>query len=134
MAQNASLDGLMQTAINGRKSHRPLLSGVVVGDTVEALTLGTTSGEPVVVAKTRIESMAVSAVSVMPEGILKALSAQELRDLLTYLLLPRPCVETYYWCHSNCYRSFLPSPETGVSTIRWNLKIVMVAKIGRAHV
>jgi len=73
-----------------RLKNGDVLSGIVAGDTAEALTLGTTSGEPVVVPKTRIESMAVSSVSVMPEGILKALSPQELRDLMTYLLMPPP--------------------------------------------
>ena len=64
--------------------------GIVLEDTPQSLTLGQVSGENVVVPKNNIAAMKASAVSLMPEGLLTSLSAQQQRDLMTYLLTEPP--------------------------------------------
>ena len=49
------------------------------------LTLGIGTGERVVVPQAQVVSLRESAVSVMPEGLVKPLKPQELRDLFSYL-------------------------------------------------
>jgi putative membrane-bound dehydrogenase-like protein len=61
-----------------------LVSGIVVEETERALTLQTPT-ERVVVSKADIEERKVSPVSMMPEGQLEKLRADELRDLVAYL-------------------------------------------------
>jgi putative heme-binding domain-containing protein len=63
-----------------------VLSGVIVKSTPEALELATAKGDPVRVERARIERLEPSKLSIMPEGLLKALNSAELRDLMTFLL------------------------------------------------
>lgn len=62
------------------------ISGVVVSETGKQLTLGQPSGENLIIQKTRIARRAASSLSLMPEGLLKALGANERRDLMAFLL------------------------------------------------
>ena len=61
-------------------------NGVILDDTPEKIVLGQATGQSLVIEKSRISSMKASAVSLMPEGLLKTLSAQQQKDLLTFLL------------------------------------------------
>ena len=67
-----------------------LMTGVVIGDTPEALTLGDATGKPNVIPKSKVSSIKASAVSLMPEGLDKALGDVAMKDLLTFLLMPQP--------------------------------------------
>jgi putative heme-binding domain-containing protein len=67
-----------------------VVSGVIAGEADGRLSFGTATGEVVVVERSAIESLKPSAVSVMPEGLLKTLSAAELRDLMAFLLTEPP--------------------------------------------
>ncbi len=66
-----------------------VMAGVVhtVGNT---LSISDTSGKTVEVDRSQVESMAASPVSTMPEGIVKQIGAERMRDLMTYLLTPAP--------------------------------------------
>ena len=65
-----------------------LVAGIVVEETDRAVTLQTPT-ERVVVSKADIEERKVSPVSMMPEGQLEKLTADELRDLVGYLGSPK---------------------------------------------
>lgn len=62
-----------------------MLSGVIADQSGGNLTLATTTGERTVVPQAQVVSMRESAVSLMPEGLVKPLMPQELRDLFSYL-------------------------------------------------
>ena len=61
-------------------------SGIVLEDTAQALVLGQVSGENLTIPKGTIAGMKASAVSLMPEGLLQALTPNQIRDLMTFLL------------------------------------------------
>jgi putative heme-binding domain-containing protein len=61
-----------------------LVSGIVVEETDRALTMQTAT-EKVVLARGDIEDRQVSAVSMMPEGLLDPLTPDQFRDLVAYL-------------------------------------------------
>ncbi len=65
-------------------------TGVILNDAPERLVLGQVTGANLVVSKNNIASMKASSVSLMPEGLLKNLTAPQQRDLLTFLLTPPP--------------------------------------------
>jgi putative heme-binding domain-containing protein len=67
-----------------------VLSGVIVDQAGGNLTLGISTGERVVVPQAQVDSMRESAVSLMPEGLVKPLKPQELRDLFGYLQSEKP--------------------------------------------
>ena len=67
-----------------------MLSGVITEQTSANLTLATSVGESVSVPQSQIASLRESAVSLMPEGLLKTLQPQELRDLFSYLQSATP--------------------------------------------
>jgi putative heme-binding domain-containing protein len=67
-----------------------LETGVIVLETPEAITLGQVTGKSLEIARTRIAKVKPSSVSLMPEGLLKGLSNQQQRDLLTFLLTSPP--------------------------------------------
>ena len=62
-----------------------VLSGVIVDQAGGNLTLGVSTGERVIVPQAQVVSLRESAVSVMPEGLVKPLKPQELRDLFSFL-------------------------------------------------
>ena len=62
------------------------LSGVISRRTEDAIYLGTADGKEIRVAKSDIEQILPSSTSVMPQGLDKQLTEQELSDLITFLL------------------------------------------------
>ena len=71
------------------KGREPMF-GVLLDSTDQAVVLGQVTGESTTIPRNNISSMKASAISLMPEGLLKNLSAQEQKDLLTFLLKPEP--------------------------------------------
>lgn len=63
------------------------LAGVLLSDVTNEVVLGVVSGESVHVAKKQLSSMKPSALSLMPEGLLQTLNSQQLKDLMTFLLV-----------------------------------------------
>jgi putative heme-binding domain-containing protein len=59
--------------------------GSVAEETAAGLTLANVSNERTTVARDAIASMEDSGISLMPEGLLHALTPQELRDLFSYI-------------------------------------------------
>lgn len=66
------------------------ITGTRVGDTTTELHIAQPGGVVAKIKKADIAKTAPMTLSLMPEGLDKALSAEELRDLMTYLLLPSP--------------------------------------------
>ena len=67
-----------------------VLSGVIIEPSGGALTLATGTGETMLIPRSQVVALRESAVSLMPEGLLKPLKPQELRDLFRYLQQPQP--------------------------------------------
>ena len=67
-----------------------MLSGVIIEPSGGALTLATGTGETMLIPRSQVVALRESAVSLMPEGLLKPLKPQELRDLFRYLQQPQP--------------------------------------------
>jgi putative heme-binding domain-containing protein len=65
-------------------------TGVILSDSAEKLVLGQVTGKSIEIARDKIVRAKPSAVSLMPEGLLKGLSGQQQRDLLTFLLVTGP--------------------------------------------
>lgn len=61
------------------------LTGFLIENKPPSVTLRDASGQSIVIARERIESLQASRVSLMPEGLLDALSEQQIRDLFAYL-------------------------------------------------
>jgi putative heme-binding domain-containing protein len=100
-AQRANLDYVLENLIDpgalvGKNYQMTLvtlddgrvLSGVIDVESDATVTLKTTSGN-MTIAKSDIENLTTSPVSMMPEGQLDKLSFDELRDLVAYLRSPR---------------------------------------------
>src|SRR5207253_1263263 len=51
--------------------------------------LGQVTGTNLTIPKTNVAAMKPSAISLMPEGLLKTLTPQQQKDLFAFLLLPR---------------------------------------------
>jgi putative heme-binding domain-containing protein len=62
-----------------------MLTGVIAEQSGGNLTLGIATGERIVVPQTQVTAMHESAVSIMPEGLVKPFRPEELRDLFAYL-------------------------------------------------
>ncbi len=62
------------------------LSGLVAGQDKTTVTIRDSEGRNTKIDRKRIEEMHASPVSIMPEGQLKALKDQEIRDLFAYLM------------------------------------------------
>jgi putative heme-binding domain-containing protein len=65
-------------------------TGVILSNTVEKLVLGQVTGQSVEISRAQIVRAKPSAVSLMPEGLLKGLNSQQQRDLMTFLLVTPP--------------------------------------------
>lgn len=63
-------------------------SGVVLRRSDDLVVLGDVKGKEIAIPKANIADMKASAISLMPEGLLKGLDAQQQKDLLTFLLKP----------------------------------------------
>ena len=62
------------------------ISGLVAGQDKTTVTIRDAEGRNRRIARTRIDEMHASPVSIMPEGQLKAMKDQEIRDLFAYLM------------------------------------------------
>jgi putative heme-binding domain-containing protein len=62
-------------------------TGVILHNN-DDLVLGQVTGKELKIPKSKVASMKPSAISLMPEGLLKPLTAQQQKDLFTFLLLP----------------------------------------------
>ncbi len=69
-------------------------SGVLLKNDRTQVVLGRADGKSLTIPKNRVEGMKASTISVMPEGLLKALDAQQQKDLMTFLLTATPKAET----------------------------------------
>ncbi|HEY7153992.1 MAG TPA: PVC-type heme-binding CxxCH protein [Gemmataceae bacterium] len=67
-----------------------LLSGLLVDKDNQVVVLRGADGQSVTVRQTQIEEMAAQKKSLMPEGLLKDLSEQQVRDLFAYLRSTQP--------------------------------------------
>lgn len=70
------------------------LSGVIHSDGT-SLRIGDSKGDVTIVARSDVESITASTVSVMPEGIPKVIGPDKMRDLLTFLLTRTPAMPDY---------------------------------------
>ena len=66
------------------------LTGVLVENSAQRVLLKTEGGKQVAIAKTDIDLLEESPISLMPEGLEKQLEKQELADLIAFLALDRP--------------------------------------------
>lgn len=69
------------------------VAGTRIGETATELHIALPGGIVARVVKNHIAKTEPMAVSPMPAGLDKALTPEELRDLMTYLLTPRPSKE-----------------------------------------
>jgi putative heme-binding domain-containing protein len=67
-----------------------VLSGLVVEDTPERIVLKMQGGKTETIPRSDVEEDAVSPLSLMPEGLERQLSPQELADLIAFLSLDKP--------------------------------------------
>jgi putative heme-binding domain-containing protein len=67
-----------------------MLSGVIADQSGGNLTLGLATGERIIIPQVQVQSLRESTVSIMPEGLVKPLKPQELRDLFGYLERKQP--------------------------------------------
>ena len=65
-------------------------SGVLLKNDRTQVVLGQASGQSLTIPKSKVAGMKASAVSIMPEGLLKTLDAQQQKDLMTFLLTTPP--------------------------------------------
>ena len=65
-------------------------TGVMIKNNRDEVVLGQVTGKNLSIPKEKVAGMKASAVSLMPEGLLKALDAQQLKDLMTFLLTIPP--------------------------------------------
>ncbi len=62
-----------------------VVSGLIAEETANAVTLKRAEGATDVIPRARIESIASTGLSLMPEGLEKGLAPQDLADLIAYL-------------------------------------------------
>jgi putative heme-binding domain-containing protein len=70
-----------------------VLSGIVVERDKNVLVLRGADGKTVALSRSEIESEQTAATSLMPQGLLKGLSDQDLRDLFAYLRTTQPLID-----------------------------------------
>ena len=67
-----------------------VLSGLIAGETANAITLLRQDGRQDVLLRSEIEAVAASGRSLMPEGLEKEINPRELADLIAYVVALRP--------------------------------------------
>ncbi len=77
-------------AYNVQLTDGEMATGVIMQDTPDNLVLGQATGQNLTIPKSHITSMKSSPLSLMPQGLLQALTAQQQKDLLTFLLTAPP--------------------------------------------
>jgi putative heme-binding domain-containing protein len=78
------------TAFNLELTDGESLSGVLLADAGGTLTLGDATGRALKVDRKTVKSVKPATLSLMPEGLDKALGEAAMRDLLTFLMYPPP--------------------------------------------
>lgn len=66
-----------------------VVTGAIQGDN-DTVRIGDTNGNITTLRREDIEELRASTVSIMPEGVVSKLTEEQLRDLLSFLLLPPP--------------------------------------------
>jgi putative heme-binding domain-containing protein len=61
-------------------------TGVLLKNERDEVVLGQSTGKELTIPRGKVASMKASTVSVMPEGLLKGLDPQQMKDLMTFLL------------------------------------------------
>lgn len=79
---------ILVTTTDGR-----VLTGVLVEKDNQVVVLRGADGQNVTVRKTQIEEMGAQKKSLMPEGLLKDLKEQQVRDLFSYLRSTQPLAD-----------------------------------------
>jgi putative heme-binding domain-containing protein len=74
------------TAFNIELKDGDVLTGVIMGDAADALTLGNANGQPIRVPKNTVKSVKPASLSLMPEGLDKGIGEAGMKDLMTYLM------------------------------------------------
>ena len=74
------------TAFNITTKDDESLTGFITENKPQSVTLMDPTGHAIVIAREQIQSLQASRVSLMPEGLLDALSEQQIRDLLRYIV------------------------------------------------
>jgi putative heme-binding domain-containing protein len=69
-------------------------TGVLLKNDHEKVVLGQVTGASLAISKTNVAGMKASSISLMPEGLLKLIDAQQQKDLFTFLLTPKPKTTT----------------------------------------
>ncbi|MBI2805112.1 MAG: c-type cytochrome [Planctomycetes bacterium] len=69
------------------------LTGIVIEKDARVVVLRTSEGQRIVLPKNEIETLTVSGISLMPEGLLSGMTDQEVRDLFAYLRSGQPLNE-----------------------------------------
>jgi putative heme-binding domain-containing protein len=64
------------------------LTGLIVEQSGDALTLVDAQNQRTVLSRIDVKEVEASSVSLMPEGLLEALTPEQVRDLFTYLQAP----------------------------------------------
>jgi putative heme-binding domain-containing protein len=73
-------------AYNLQLTNGEVETGVLLANSDEEVVLGQVTGKNLTIPKAKVTSMKASAISLMPEGLLKGLTEQQQRDLLRFLL------------------------------------------------
>ena len=63
-----------------------VITGVPLKETATEMIFGDLNGQPLTIKRDRITETKASSVSLMPEGLLQAMSEQQVKDLMTFLL------------------------------------------------
>jgi putative heme-binding domain-containing protein len=63
-----------------------VITGVPLKETAAEMIFGDVNGQPLTIKRDRIAETKASTVSLMPEGLLQAMSEQQVKDLMTFLL------------------------------------------------
>jgi putative heme-binding domain-containing protein len=69
------------------------MSGLLVDQDPALVLLRGADGKDLTIARGDIEQMEASRTSLMPEGLLKGYSDQEVRDLFAYLCMTQPLID-----------------------------------------
>src|SRR5690606_13925205 len=77
-------------AYNVVTSDGRVLSGLIVEDTPQRIVLKLQGGKTEAIPRNDVEEAAPSPTSLMPEGLERQISQQELADLFAFLVLDRP--------------------------------------------
>jgi len=66
------------------------VSGVIIEQNAGTIVLANSTEERIVLRQSEVESLRESTVSLMPEGLLRSMNGQDVRDLFSYLQLDKP--------------------------------------------